>query len=269
MLEVCLDLGFPVFVLERSPLVVRDQDLLEAINERAVAAVGFSIISTPDSPAYGTVRQMENLAPPPERRFAAMEQLARAGILTGTCMMPILPGVCDTVANLQSVVKWTADHGGRFVLAGDLTLADQQREYFLGVLDERFPDLADHYRDLYPPGTYGPARSNWHQTAVKLRKLCEQHGISDRMPRPIIVGDKRTLNKRIVEALANRVYRMEVDGEPTRRVWSYRRAAWAIEDTEQDLGLIYQTMGRKGLESIQNVGPRLATLIETMIQQRA
>jgi DNA repair photolyase len=267
MLEVCLELGFPVLVLERSPLVLRDQDLLEAINERAVAVVAFSIISAPDSPAYGRVREMENLAPPPERRFAAMSQLACAGILTGTCMMPILPGVCDTEANLQSVVEWTADHGGRFVMAGDLTLADQQREYFFGVLEERFADLADQYRDLYPPGTYGPAQSNWHQTALKLRELCEQHGISDRMPRPIISGDKRTLNKRIVESLANRIYLMEVNGQPRRRIWAYRRAAWAIEDTEQDIGLIYRVMGRKGLERIQNVGPRLATVIETMIQQ--
>ena len=32
MLEVCLELGFPVSVLERSPLVLRDLDLLKEIN---------------------------------------------------------------------------------------------------------------------------------------------------------------------------------------------------------------------------------------------
>jgi DNA repair photolyase len=91
MLEVCLVSGFPVFVLERSPLVLQDPDLLQAIDERAVTVVAFSIISTPDSPGYERVQEMECLAPPAEKRFAAMEQLARAGILTGTCMMPILP----------------------------------------------------------------------------------------------------------------------------------------------------------------------------------
>jgi hypothetical protein len=233
-----------------------------------VAAVAFSIISTPDSPGYDRVREMENLAPPAERRFAAMEQLARAGILTGTCMMPILPGLCDDDANLQSVVRWTASHGGRFVIAGGLTLADQQRDYFLGVLEERFPDLIDHYRGLYPPDSYGPVRSDWHGIALRLRELCEQRGIRDRMPRPIIPGDKRTVNKRVVEGLANQVYWMEVNGEPSGRIWAYRRAAWAIEDTEQDLRLVYRQMGRKGLESIQNVGPRLAGVVEAMIQRR-
>jgi DNA repair photolyase len=265
MLEICLELGFPVFVLERSPLVLRDLDLLGAIHEKAATVVAFSIISTPDSPHDEQVREMECLAPPSEKRFEAMERLARAGIPTGTCMMPILPKLCDDDANLENVVKWTAEHGGQFVMAGGLTMADQQREYFLAVLDERFPKLAAHYRSLYPEGSYGPVRSNWRPLALRLRALCEQHGISDRMPRPIIPGDKRALNKRVAEALANQVYRMELNGEPSRRVWAYRKAAWSIEDTEQDLGLIYQAMGRKGLESIQSVGPRLAVQVEQWV----
>jgi len=47
MLEVCLVLGFPVFVLERSPLMLRDLDLLQVICDRATTLVFFSIISTP------------------------------------------------------------------------------------------------------------------------------------------------------------------------------------------------------------------------------
>ena len=266
MLEVCLELGFPVFVLERSPLVLRDLDLLQAIDERATAMVAFSIIHTPDSRHADRVRQMERLAPSPEKRFVAMEQIARAGILTGTCMMPIFPDLCDDDANLQYVVKWTAEHGGRFVLAGGLTLADQQRDFFFRVLAERFPDLLEHYQSRYPQDTYGPTRSDWRPLALRVKELCEQYGISDRMPRPIIPGDKRTLNKRVVEALANQVYYMELNGEPAHRVWAYRKAAWAIEDTEQDLGLIYRQMGRKGLESIENVGPSLALVVERLLK---
>jgi hypothetical protein len=49
----------------------------------------------------------------------------------------------------------------------------------------------------------------------------------------------------------------------------YRKAAWAIEDTEQDLALIYRAMRRKGLESIENVGSKLAQVIEALLQQWA
>jgi DNA repair photolyase len=41
MLEICLELGFPVTVLERSPLVLRDLDLLKEINEQATSAHGW------------------------------------------------------------------------------------------------------------------------------------------------------------------------------------------------------------------------------------
>ena len=44
----------------------------------------WSIIYTPDSAYRATLRQLERLAPHPEKRFAAMEQFARADILTGT-----------------------------------------------------------------------------------------------------------------------------------------------------------------------------------------
>jgi hypothetical protein len=200
-----------------------------------------------------------------EKRFAAMEEMAQAGILTGTCMMPILPGLCDDDANLQSVVKWTADHGGQFVIASGLTLANQQRAFFFRVLQERFPDLVERYTRLYPARSYGAAGWDWTGIALRLRELCKQHGISDRMPRPIIPGDKRTLNKRVVEALANEVYEMELRGEPKQRIWAYRKAAWAIEDTPQDLGLIFHQMGVKGLENIENVGRKMAQVVADLL----
>jgi DNA repair photolyase len=265
MLEVCYELGFPVFVLERSPLVLRDLDLLRAIHARSRAVVAFSIISTPDSPNCAQVRQIEHLAPPPERRFAAMEKLAAAGIPTGICFMPILPGLCDDEANLEAVVRWTAEHGGSFVLASSLTLSDQQRDYYFNTLGERLPSLLDTYRALYPQGSYAPAGYSWRSVALHIRDYCERYGIRDRMPRPIIPGEKRALSKRVVEALADQLHTMELHDEPARRVWAFRKAAWAIEDLEQDIGLIYQTMGLKGLQSIPDIGPGLAKVVEGLI----
>jgi hypothetical protein len=117
--------------------------------------------------------------------------------------MPILPGLCYTDENLEATVRWTAEHGGKFVLAGGLMLADQQRDYFFGVLRERFPDLVPLYERLCSAGSYGSVRSDDpHALGRRICDLCGQYGIADRMPRPIIPGDKRALNKRIGEALA-------------------------------------------------------------------
>jgi DNA polymerase/3'-5' exonuclease PolX len=89
------------------------------------------------------------------------------------------------------------------------------------------------------------------------------------MPRPVIPGERREQNKRIVEVLANQAYSMELDRAPGQSVWAYRRAAWACEDLEVDIGLLYRQMGRRGLESIENVGPRLAGILEDLLKAGA
>jgi DNA repair photolyase len=55
MLEVCLELGSPALVLERSPLVQRDLDLLQQTKERARAVMKWSIIYTTDSAHRATL----------------------------------------------------------------------------------------------------------------------------------------------------------------------------------------------------------------------
>ncbi len=264
MLEVCLELGFPVFVLSRSPLVTRDLDLLQTINKHSTAVVAFSIISTPESAHYGDCSRLECLAPKAESRFKAMEEIARAGILTGTVAMPLLPGLCDDDQNLQDLAGWTARHGGKFVLAGGLTLADQQKEFFMRVLRRDHPDLVPLYLRLFPQGSYAQAQP-WRQVGLRIHDYCEQAGISDRIPRPIIPGEKRQLNKRIVEKLAYRLHLLELENASSSKIWAYRKAAWAVEDLEQDVGLVYRSLGRKGLESTAGISPDLASEIETFI----
>jgi DNA repair photolyase len=264
MLEVCLELGFPVFVLTRSPLVLRDLDLFKAINQRSRVVVAFSIISTPESAEYKRTSKMEGLAPTADKRFGAMEQLAKADILTGTVAMPLMPGLCDDDQNLLALAQWTAGHGGKFVLGGGLTLADQQKEFFMRVLRQNCPDLLPMYERSYPAGSYSQVQP-WRNVGLRIREFCQQAGISDRIPRPIILGEKRALNKRIVEQLANKCYWMELENAPSPRVWAYRKAAWAIEDLEQDVGLVYHTMGAKGLKNIPNMSAPIVREIEGLI----
>lgn len=264
MLEVCLELGFPVFVLTRSPLVLRDLDLLKAIDVRSRAVVAFSIIYTPEAAEYRDICKLEGLAPSVEKRFVAMEQIARAGILTGTVAMPLLPGLCDNNLNLQALTSWTARHGGKFVLGGGLTLADQQKQFFLRTLRQNRPDLLPLYTRLYPQGSYSQTEP-WRQVGMRIHEYCLSAGISDRIPRPIIPGEKKALNKRIVEQLAHQLHLLELQNAQASRIWAYRKAAWAVEDLEQDIGLIYRRMGLKGLASIPNINARLVEEIETLI----
>lgn len=44
------------------------------------------------------------------------------------------------------------------------------------------------------------------------------------------------------------------------------QAAGAREDREQDLGMFHRQMGRKGLENIQNAGPRLVLVADRRVE---
>ena len=265
MLEVCLDLNFPVFILERSPLVLRDLDLLQEINKRTHVSVLFSIIHTAQSPNADRISALERLVPSPELRFNAMEKIASKGIQTGICFMPILPGLCDMRENIDQVIKQCADHGGQFVLAAPLTMADQQKTYFLTHLKEHDTNLHDLYLRLYPPPSYGPGGDTWIETALLVREVCKKYGIRDRMPRPIFTDEKRALNKIAVEYLADTLYSMELNRRQDYKMWAYRKAAWSVEDLMQDIGLVYKQMGLKGLESIQHVCPAIGKKLEQII----
>jgi DNA repair photolyase len=262
MLEVCLELGFPVSLLEKSPLVLRDMDLIEKINEKNWASVTFSIITTKDDK---TKQIFEPNSPSVSSRFEAIKQFSDKGILAGVAFMPILPFIYDEDKNLEAVVKATSEKGGKFVLAGSLTLASAQKDHYFKVLEKHFPELIPKYQKLYGDG-YGPECNYVGEIGKKVHSLCEKYGILDRMPRYVPEG-KLAVNRMVSERLQNKLYRMELDCSSQYRIWAYRKAAWTLDELTESVLEIYEEKGRKGLESLKGVGKSLAEEIEKQIQQ--
>jgi DNA repair photolyase len=82
-LQVLLRNGFPVSILTRSPLVLRD---LELIKKFDWVKVGMSITTVP-------VREFEPGVPPLQRRIATLKKLAAEGIPTWVSLAPVIPGI--------------------------------------------------------------------------------------------------------------------------------------------------------------------------------
>jgi DNA repair photolyase len=257
MLKVCAELGFPTMVLEKSPLVLKDLDVISEINERAWACVMFSIVRG-DSKGYGEV--FEPCAPRIEGRFQAMRKIADAGILTGTAFMPILPYICDDDSNLEAVVRRTAENGGKFVLAAGLTMSGAQATYFTEALKKHSPELVENYNALYR-GAYSPLDTKYSgRIGLKVRELCAKYGIRDRMPRYIPDGTLAT-NKRVAEEIFTKCYLLELQSAPSFKVWAYRRAGWTVDELDQDILAIYKKRGLNGLKALPNIGPGIAVFI--------
>jgi DNA repair photolyase len=84
-LEILTQHNWPVVVQTRSPLVLRDLDILKAAPD---LEVGFSITTADDS-----IRKLfEPHAPPVSDRIGALGELHEAGIRTYAMIAPILPG---------------------------------------------------------------------------------------------------------------------------------------------------------------------------------
>ena len=269
MLEVVLELGFPLLIIERSPTVVRDLDIISEINKKAWAGVIFSLSSLDPR----IKRAFEPKSPGIRLRFHAMERISQMGISTGTALMPVLPLVGDDPGSIEDCVKATKDHGGTFVLGGGLTMNGYQAERTLTAYKRIDPALESELRSLYGwnqgEEPRGVPHGDGNRIGRLVRSLCRKHGLSDRMPRYIAPGP-RALNKRIAERLFLKMYSLELDSAEPRRIWSYRKAAWTVDEHPEPLDLLYSRDGIAGLKRLPGFGDRLAGLVEkwTKIERR-
>jgi len=84
-LQILAQYGWPVIIQTRSPMVLRDIDILK---RSAKFEVGFSIATADDN-----IRDMfEPRAPSTESRLKALDELHSSGIKTYVMIAPILPG---------------------------------------------------------------------------------------------------------------------------------------------------------------------------------
>jgi DNA repair photolyase len=258
MLELVREHDFPLFIVERSPLLTRDLDLLAAINTQSWVGAAFSMSGVDPM----LKKAFEPRSPGVQRRLRAMAELAGAGILVGATFMPILPLVGDDPAHLEETIRAIKDHGGAFVMAGGLTMDGVQAERTLAVYRGLGPEWEARLREMYgwePGGKphYGPPRRYNARLGLRVRELCAKHGLLDHMPRYILSGPL-AINKRLAERLFLKTYDLELEEANDYRIWAYRRAAWTVDELPESLADRYAAQGEAGLRALPNIGERLA-----------
>ena len=176
-LEVIAGHQFPVHIITKSDLVLRDIDLLVQINQ-VYAAVSFTITTADDRLA----RQIEPGAPTSSARFAAMRALADAGIHTGLTMMPILPYICDSEENITRLVELAHQNGACYILPWfGMSLRAGSRDWYYNQLDKRFPGVKQKYIQQFG-GRYECSSPNWQKLDQVFQKLVRKYGIPTQMP---------------------------------------------------------------------------------------
>jgi DNA repair photolyase len=176
-LEVITRHQFPVHIITKSDLVLRDIDLLSEIKD-TFAAVSFTVTTSDDALS----KRIEPGAPPSSARFEAMRALADAGIHTGVTMMPILPFIEDTVDNITSLVEMASQAGAGYILPWfGMSLRAGSRDYYYEKLDQLFPGVKPKYVRQFGM-SYECSSPHWRKLDDAFQKLVFKYGISTQMP---------------------------------------------------------------------------------------
>ncbi|HEX8743186.1 MAG TPA: radical SAM protein [Thermoleophilaceae bacterium] len=160
--EAMRDFANPCSILTKSPLVLRDKDLLVQINERVPVSANFSV-PTLEERAW---RASEPHTPHPRARLEAVAELNRLGIPTGILIAPLMPGINDDPKQVERIIEIATEAGARSIGGIGLHLRGEVRDVFMEWLRSYRPDLVDRYEQLYARGAYLPK-----QEAARIRGL--------------------------------------------------------------------------------------------------
>ena len=185
----------PFSIITRSPLIVRDIDVLVEAARRTAVSATFSIPTLDDN----IWRLTEPNTPPPRQRLRALARLRDAGIDVGVGMAPILPGISDNPELLAEVVRAARDAGATSIWTNVLYLRPGTREHFMNHLARDWPELVPRYERLYAGRAY-PPRDQVEPVRREVAELRERFSVissggGPRLPRakaevPIVPADR-------------------------------------------------------------------------------
>ena len=173
-LELIYRYGFGVAIQTKSARILRDLELLKAINHQSKAVVQMTLTTCDEKlcrivePAVSTTRQ----------RVEALKRFRDAGVPTVVWLCPLLPWLNDTPENVLGILESCREAGVKGIInfGMGLTLRDGDREYYYAALDRHFPGLKQRYIETYGNAYELPSprsRELWQL----FHETCEDYGI--------------------------------------------------------------------------------------------
>jgi DNA repair photolyase len=150
--EAMRDAANPCSILTKSPLLLRDLELMRQIAARTEFSAALSVPTIDEK----TWRATEPHTPNPKARLEAIAELTRAGIRTGVLIAPLQPGINDQPEQVAKIVEIASEAGAAYISGIALHLRGEVKELWFEWLRANRPDLIPRYRELYPRGAYMP-----------------------------------------------------------------------------------------------------------------
>jgi DNA repair photolyase len=168
--HACLDVltayGFPVSILTKSDLVLRDLDILRRLRD---VEVGFTIATLDEQ----VRRVFEPRSSPIPARLAALSGLTEVGISTWAFCGPLLPFLSDGEEQMDALFGELAKAGVSYIFVDSMKLSGAIGGKVRRVLERYYPDLVEGYRYI------ATNRKPYHEALMaRARMLAEKHGLA-------------------------------------------------------------------------------------------
>lgn len=129
-LQICREFGNPVGIVTKSPLVVRDLDVLTELDATVYFSIPFLTLEKS--------KLFEPYAPKPELRFEAMKKLSDNAVNVGIAVAPIIPTYNDS--DIPALLQKARDCGATQAFMTMLRLPTESLQtYFVSRLEEKAP----------------------------------------------------------------------------------------------------------------------------------
>lgn len=174
--ELALARGLRISITTKSNVVLRDVDLLRRVAEHNALRVNVTV-TTPDA---RLARLLEPRAPTPSARIGVVRALSRGGIRAGLFLMPVLPGITDSDADLRHLFGSMREAGAAYVAHQTVFLEGSTRPWLLGRLRASYPRVAARYEMWTRSGRSLPAEVR-QDVARRVSTLARACGLATRM----------------------------------------------------------------------------------------
>jgi len=158
ILQILLKHNFPVSILTKSDLVVRDIDVLKHLSD---CEVGLTVTTLDRKVAV----DFEPCASSPQKRIDALKALHSAGIKTYAFVGPVLPGLTNIEA-IFSALNGRVD----FVMVEALNTKCGNWEDIKKIIKEKYPELLTLYND-------GFGKEYWTRIEKEVKALSTKFNI--------------------------------------------------------------------------------------------
>ena len=164
VLECLVETDFPISILTKSSLVLRDLDLLTKHRESEVT---FSISSL-DREVYGA---FEPAATPPEARINALRSILESGVKGGLFVAPHIPVAEPFDVQYRPILESASELGLHELLFDFLNFSSVMKRAILKTYESDYPQGMDTFLEM----TRNPRRyeENWKTNITELAKRVE------------------------------------------------------------------------------------------------